>query len=189
MSTAESRFQADLLAVVPHLRAFGRSLAGDKAEADDLVQETLLKAWAARGSFTVGTNMKAWTFMILRNLFYSTKRRSWRQQPLDPEMAERTLVAADDPTAAHELSDMRRAMMMLCPEQREALILIGAAGMSYDDASLILDCAVGTVKSRVSRARQQLVQILAQGDLPATDVPAHRALDAIMADALRLHAA
>ena len=124
----DAQFQSDLVALLPQMRAFARSLTGDRAQADDLAQEAMLKAWRGRGGFQVGTNLKAWTFMIVRNQFLSDKRRSWRSQPLDPEVAERTLVAADNPCATLEIADVRRAMMMLSDEQREALILIGAAG-------------------------------------------------------------
>ena len=115
--------------MIPHLRAFARTLCGDAAAADDLAQDATLKAWDARSSFQMGTNMKAWTFMILRNQFYSEKRRSWRQSQLDQEAAERTLVAADDPEAPVALDEMRLAMGMLPLEQREALILVGAGGL------------------------------------------------------------
>ena len=98
-AASEAVFKRDLVALIPHLRAFARTLCGDAAAADDLAQDAVLKAWDARSSFQMGTNMKAWTFMILRNQFYSEKRRSWRQSQLDQEAAERTLVAADDPEA------------------------------------------------------------------------------------------
>ena len=159
-------FQAELVALIPPMRAFARSMCGDFSHAEDLAQEAVLKAWQSRASFTPGTNMKAWTFMILRNQFYSEKRRSWRQQPLDQEVAERTIIASDDPSAALELSDLRHAMQLLPTDMREALILIGAGGFSYEEAADILDTVVGTVKSRVSRARDRLAAILYEG-LPA----------------------
>ena len=93
-AAGEAAFKRDLVALIPHLRAFARTLCGDATAADDLAQDAVMKAWDARSSFQVGTNMKAWTFMILRNQFYSEKRRSWRQSQLDQEAAERTLVAA-----------------------------------------------------------------------------------------------
>src|SRR6201996_4577311 len=92
-------FKKELVQLIPHLRAFARTLCGDATAADDLAQDAMLKAWDARESFQMGTNMKAWTFMILRNQFYSDKRRSWRQCQLDQEVAERTLMAVDDPEA------------------------------------------------------------------------------------------
>jgi RNA polymerase sigma-70 factor, ECF subfamily len=162
---ARSAFESELIAIIPQLRAFGRSLAGDPVQGDDLAQDALAKAWAHQHSYEPGTNLKAWAFMILRNQFYSNKRRDWRSVELDPEMAERTLIATDDPTGALQLDELRRALTMLSAEQREALILIGAAGLSYDEAAQITGVAVGTVKSRVSRARDQLALIYAEGTI------------------------
>jgi RNA polymerase sigma-70 factor (ECF subfamily) len=187
---SDSSFQAELVGLAPHLRAFARSLTGNAAEADDLSQATMLSAWRARASYGMGSNMKAWTFRILRNQFLSDKRRSWRTEPLDPELAERTLVAADDPGVPLEVGDVRRAMQQLPDEQREALILIAAAGLSYQEAAEICQTAIGTIKSRVSRARAALQLILALGDLGEADVPASDAAAAICrdADALRVAA-
>ncbi len=182
----EAAFKRDLVALIPHLRAFARTLCGDAAAADDLAQDATLKAWDARSSFQMGTNMKAWTFMILRNQFYSEKRRSWRQTQLDQEAAERTLVAADDPEAPVALDEMRLAMSMLPSEQREALILVGAGGFAYEEAADICGCAVGTVKSRVSRARRALHGILEQGAYHRDGSPAGEAMRSILADAERL---
>ncbi len=123
----EAAFKSELVALIPHLRAFARTLAGDPTAADDLAQDAMMKAWDARASYQMGTNMKAWTFMILRNQFYSEKRRSWRQTQLDQEAAERPLVAVDDPEAPVALDELRLGLGMLPPEQREALILVGAA--------------------------------------------------------------
>src|ERR1044071_10222817 len=99
----EKTFRDELVAAIPPLRASARSLCNDPTQADDLAQEALAKAWKARDSFEPGTSIKAWTFMILRNQFYSEKRRSWRSAPLDAEMAENTLLANDDPTVPMEL--------------------------------------------------------------------------------------
>jgi RNA polymerase sigma-70 factor (ECF subfamily) len=178
-ATANGPFEAELIGLIPHLRAFGRTLAGNAAEGEDLAQETVVKALANRTSFQMGTNMKAWTFLILRNLFYSDKRRSWRSTPLDPEVAERTLVMVDNPAGVLELDELRRALSMLPADQREALILIGAAGMSYDEVSAIMGVAVGTIKSRVSRARDRLALIYAEGHIVADQLPAHTAMSAI----------
>ena len=150
----DSAFKSELASLIPHLRAFARSLCGDATLADDLAQDAMLKAWKARDSYKPGTNMKAWAFTILRNLFYSEKRRSWRRQPLDPEVAEATLVANDNPAGSMELLSLRNAIGELPDDQREALILVGAGGMSYEEASEVCGCAIGTVKSRVSRARK-----------------------------------
>lgn len=177
--SSDKAFETELISLIPLLRAFGRTLAGGPAHGDDLAQETLAKALAGRSSFKAGTNMKAWTFMILRNLFYSEKRRDWRSTELDPELAANTLVACDNPTGAIELDELRRAMLMLPDDQREALILIGAAGLSYEEVSAIAGVAIGTIKSRVSRARARLVEIYAEGHILTDELPAHAAVAAI----------
>ena len=182
-------FQRELVTLIPHLRAFARTLTGDATQADDLAQDAMIKAWDARNSFQLGTNMKAWTFMILRNQFYSDKRRSWRSTQLDQEAAERTLVAVDDPEAPVALDELRLAMGMLPDEQREALILVGAGGFAYEEAADICGCAVGTVKSRVSRARKALQGILETGDYDRDGGQAGDAMRSILADAERLSAA
>jgi RNA polymerase sigma-70 factor (ECF subfamily) len=179
-------FKGELVALIPQLRAFARSLTGDPTAADDLAQDAMVKAWDARASFEMGTNMKAWTFMILRNQFYSEKRRSWRQSQLDQEAAERTLVAIDDPSAPVALDELRMGLAMLPAEQREALVLVGAGGFAYEEAAVICGCAVGTVKSRVSRARRALMEILRRGEYHRDGAPAGDAMGAILAQAERL---
>ncbi len=183
---SENQFKRDLVTLIPHLRAFARTLCGDAAAADDLAQDTVMKAWDARSSYQMGTNMKAWTFMILRNQFYSEKRRSWRQTQLDQEAAERTLVAIDDPSSPLALDELRQALIMLPSEQREALILVGAGGFAYEEAAEICGCAVGTVKSRVSRARRALQGILEDGAYDRDGLPAGDAMRSILSDAERL---
>jgi RNA polymerase sigma-70 factor (ECF subfamily) len=153
-----------LLALVPFLRAFARSLSGRQEGADDLAQEVLVKAWQSRASFVPGTNLKAWLFTILRNQFYSDRRRAWRQAPWDEEAAERIPGTSGQQTWAAELSDTARALKALSDEQREALILVGVGGFAYEEAAQIINCAVGTVKSRVARARKALLELL-DGDL------------------------
>jgi len=185
-SPIDDPFKTDLTRLIPHMRAFARSLCGDPADADDLAQDALLKAWHARDSFKPGTNLKAWTFMIVRNQFYSEKRRSWRRQPLDPEVAERTLVDEADPAAPLELDEVRRALAGLPQEQRDALIMVGAGGLTYEDAAEALGCALGTVKSRVSRARAKLAALLALGAFENHQAPAAQALDTIVAEARAL---
>lgn len=179
-------FKKELVTLIPHLRAFARTLTGDPTAADDLAQDAMMKAWDARQSYQLGTNMKAWTFMILRNQFYSEKRRSWRQTQLDQEAAERTLMAIDDPSAPVALDELRQGLTMLPPEQREALILVGAGGFAYEEAADICGCAVGTVKSRVSRARKALQSILEDGSYDRDGRSASDAMRSILADAERL---
>jgi RNA polymerase sigma-70 factor (ECF subfamily) len=182
----EERFKRELVALIPHLRAFARTLAGDPSSADDLAQDAMIKAWDARASYQMGTNMKAWTFMILRNQFYSEKRRSWRQTQLDQEAAERTLVATENPEAPVALDELRLGLSMLPAEQREALILVGAGGFAYEEAAEICGCAVGTVKSRVSRARRSLQAILEAGAYDRDGKSASDAMRSILAEAERL---
>ena len=159
----EDQFRDDLTALIPHLRAFSRSLCGNATLADDVAQDALLKAWNARDKFKPGSNLKAWTFTILRNQFYSIKRRSWRATSLEPEVAEQTIIANTDPEQSVHLNELRRGLDMLKDDQREALILVGASGLSYEEAAEICDCAVGTIKSRVSRARKALEIIMKSG--------------------------
>ena len=185
----DEAFKRELVKLIPHLRAFARTLAGEPAGADDLAQDAMMKAWDARNSFQMGTNMKAWTFMILRNQFYSEKRRSWRQSQLDQEAAERTLVAVDDPEAPVALDELRLSLAMLPAEQREALVLVGAGGFAYEEAAEICNCAVGTVKSRVSRARRALHAILEDGAYERDGGAAGDAMRSILADAERLSSA
>jgi len=161
MSDADEDFRKALVPLIPHLRAFARTFVKQPADADDLVQDTIVKALVSRSQYTDGTNLRAWTFMILRNNFLSGTRRSWRQVQLDPEDAERRLVANADPTRALELDDVRRALDKLPLPQREALILVGAGGLAYDEAATIMGVPIGTVKSRVNRARAALEAILA----------------------------
>ena len=183
---ADHEFKTELTALIPQMRAFARSLCRDATAADDLAQDALLKAWNNRASYEPGTNMKAWTFMILRNQFYSEKRRSWRQTQLDQEAAERTLIAVDDPEAPVALDELRLSLAQLPPEQREALILVGAGGFAYEEAAEICGCAVGTVKSRVSRARRALQATLEKGGYSRDGQAAGEAMRTILGEADRL---
>jgi len=164
---SDPEFKQQLAQVIPHLRAFGRSLSGSRDLADDLVQETLLKAWAARKRFQAGTNMRAWTFIILRNLFLSQMRRARFKGEWDELTASKLLAAPASQDRHVELGDMQRALMHLPQPQREALILVGAGGFAYEEAAEICGCAVGTIKSRVARGRVALEQLLSGGKLPS----------------------
>src|SRR5438132_13741432 len=167
VALSDSEFKSQLAAVIPHLRAFGRSLSGSRDLADDLVQETLLKAWAARQRFQAGTNMRAWTFIILRNLFLSQMRRARFKGEWDELTASKLLAAPASQDKHIELGDMQRALLHLPQPQREALILVGAGGFAYEEAAEICGCAVGTIKSRVARGRVALEALLADGKLPS----------------------
>jgi RNA polymerase sigma-70 factor (ECF subfamily) len=158
--TQPQNFRDGLLAAVPTLRAFAVSLSKNADRADDLVQETLVKAWDKQASFQPGTNLKAWLFTILRNEFYSQMRKRRREvEDSDGAITARLSVhPAQD--GSSDLNDFRKALELLPEDQREAIILIGASGFSYEEAAEICGCAVGTIKSRVSRARTRLQEIL-----------------------------
>ncbi|SNS44612.1 RNA polymerase sigma-70 factor, ECF subfamily [Sphingomonas laterariae] len=183
---SDEAFKTELASVIPHLRAFGRSLSGNRDLADDLVQETLMKAWAARQRFQAGTNMRAWTFIILRNLFLSQMRRARFKGEWDEITAARVLAAPASQDRHVELGDLQRALLHLPQPQREALILVGAGGFAYEEAAEICGCAVGTIKSRVARGRVALEQLLNDGKLPSRrghDNPGGQtALQAIMSE-------
>lgn len=180
--TAKDRadFKRELTEVIPHLRAFARGLCGRPDMADDLVQEALLKAWAAQDRFEPGTSMRAWTFVILRNAYLTDMRRNRFRGTYDEGVAERILT---QPAAQEEplhLSDMHRALLTLPPERREALLLVGAGGFSYEEAAQICDCALGTIKSRVGRARAALNAMLTEDNVPSRSVDDSVAHTAIM---------
>ncbi len=162
----ENDFHDKLIELIPFLRAFARSLCRHRAEADDLCQEALAKSWASRASFERGSNLQAWVFTILRNQFYSDKRRSWRTVQWDDTVDDQLLVTDGGQQAAVALSDLVRAFYLLSHEQREAIILVGAGGFTYDEAAEICGCALGTVKSRVARARVALDRGFSGSTLP-----------------------
>lgn len=153
-------FRELLVAEIPNLRAFGASLSGSMHLADDLVQDTLLKAWSHSGSFAEGTNIRAWLFTILRNTYYSFYRKRGREvQDTDGLYSNRVAVPADQ-DGALDLADLRKALAKLPEEQREALIMVGATGLSYEEAANICGVAIGTVKSRMNRGRARLAELL-----------------------------
>ncbi|MDE2597681.1 MAG: sigma-70 family RNA polymerase sigma factor [Sphingomonadales bacterium] len=162
---SDAEFKRVMTATIPHLRAFARSLCGCRERADDLAQETLLKAWAARDRFVAGTSFKAWTFTILRNHYYSESRRNRFHGDYDQDHAERTLCTPAAQEDSSDLTDVLRAMAMLPATHREALILAAAGDMPYEEIADICGIAVGTVKSRICRARSMLETILDSGQL------------------------
>lgn len=152
--------QAELVSHVPALRAFARSLANDASHADDLVQETVLKAWSNLRSYTAGTNMRAWLFTILRNTFYSEFRKFRREvEDIDGKFAAQVPDRATQ-DGVMDMRDFERVFALLPADQREALTLVGASGLTYEEAAAVCGCAVGTVKSRVNRARARLSDLL-----------------------------
>lgn len=156
----EKAFRDDLLGALPHLRAFARGLCGSPDYADDLVQETAAKAIAAMDRFTPGTSIRAWTFAILRNLYLTELRRKRRQANYASEEAEDALIIDAHQEAPLHLADLQAALQRLSEERRTALLLVTGGGFSYQEAAEICDCAVGTIKSRVARARGELLHML-----------------------------
>jgi RNA polymerase sigma-70 factor, ECF subfamily len=149
-----------LIACLPNLRAFAKSLCRNPHQADDLVQETLVKAWHHKDSFVPGSNLKAWLFTILRNT-YLTEQRRHKYEVCDHDGSLMQQLSVKGAQSGHmDLRDFARAFNQLPPEQREALILIGAEGFSYEDAAGMCRCAVGTVKSRVNRGRNKLAELM-----------------------------
>lgn len=149
--------------IVDHLqalRAFALSLTRNSATADDMVQDTVVKAWTNIEKFQEGTNMRAWLFTILRNTYYSSRRRTKREVS-DPEgIMVDTLSQKPDHDGRLQMADFRVAFAELTDEQREVLILVGANGFSYEEAAEMCGVAVGTIKSRVNRARTRLSDIM-----------------------------
>jgi RNA polymerase sigma-70 factor (ECF subfamily) len=172
----DNAFRQELVATLPHLRAFARGLCGRHDFADDLVQETAIKAWSARERFEPGTNFRAWTFTILRNHYLSELRRSRRQVEYDEAAVEKLLVADADQEAPLHLNDVQKALQKLPEERREALLLVGAGGFSYEEAASISGCAIGTMKSRVARGRAALAELL-EDENPDRQGRAERAVE------------
>jgi RNA polymerase sigma-70 factor (ECF subfamily) len=149
-----------LFKVIPHLRAFAISLTGSVDHADDLVQETLLRALSNLDKFQPGTSLQAWTFTILRNLFH-TEHRKRRREVEDPEgLLAGRLASLPEQGARLDFDDLRIALAKLPYQQREALLLVGAEGLSYEEAAKVCGTHLGTIKSRVNRARTRLAELL-----------------------------
>lgn len=157
------RWRKAVASQVSSLRAFAWSLCRNGADADDLVQETLTKAWTHRARFQPGTNLRAWLFTILRNSWYSTVARRRREVADEEGRHAATLVSEGAQEWTVELDQLRMALDGLPPSHREAIVLVGAAGLSYEEAAEIAGCALGTIKSRVNRARNRLAEVL---DMP-----------------------
>jgi RNA polymerase sigma-70 factor (ECF subfamily) len=167
--SVRSSLRDALIGEIPNLRAFAMSLCRDRTQADDLVQETLVKAWDKFGSFEEGTNLRAWLFTILRNTFLSKKRKR-RREVEDGEGKHTASLAVRPEQQGHmELADLRKALSRLPESQRTALMLVGASGLSYEEAAEVCGCAVGTIKSRVNRGRVRLAELLHMTEQGATE--------------------
>jgi RNA polymerase sigma-70 factor (ECF subfamily) len=159
--SVDPALREQLIAAVPKLRAFAISLCRDVDRADDLVQETLVKAWSSFDQFEPGTSLDGWLWTILRNKFY-TEHRKRRREVEDVEGCySGRLAAAPTQEARLDFADFRKALAQLRIEQREALLLVTAEGFSYEEAARICACNIGTIKSRVNRARTRLAELLA----------------------------
>ncbi|MBF9028859.1 RNA polymerase sigma factor [Rhodobacterales bacterium HKCCE3408] len=150
----------ELVEHLPALRAFAMSLCRNSASADDLVQDAIEKAWVNFDKFQPGTKMRAWLFTILRNTYYSNRRKT-KREVADPDGVFAAQLSEKPAHDGHlQLQEFRQAFTKLSDEQREALILIGAGGFSCEEAAEMCGCAVGTIKSRANRARRKLAELL-----------------------------
>jgi RNA polymerase sigma-70 factor (ECF subfamily) len=160
MTEPATAWRNEVVALIPALRAFAWSLSHNAADADDLVQDTLIKAWTHREKFEPGTNLRAWLFTILRNTYYTTTVR--RRREIADENGKHAASLSAGPTQDWTVAmrALQAALKQLPDEHREALILVGAAGLTYDEAAEICGCALGTIKSRVNRARARLLRLM-----------------------------
>lgn len=169
-SLSDEEFRTQIVERLPKLRAFARSIVGDPAKADDLVQNAIVRALTNADSFGAGTNLTAWLFTILRNNFYSEVRK-FRQEVEDADGVHAArLVTKPGQMAKLEFRDFQSALATLPLEQREALVLIGGSGLAYEEAATICGCAVGTIKSRVNRARARLKELINPDEPTPLDV-------------------
>jgi RNA polymerase sigma-70 factor (ECF subfamily) len=158
-AATRAELNKQLLSLIPSLRAFAHVLTRNHSEVDDLVQDTLVKAISNIHQFTPGTNLRAWLFTIERNTFYTAHQQRRRQAaaPLDDT---RTLGVSPTQEWSVQVSAVHDAVLQLPAEQREALLLVAGAGMTYDEAAEVCQCALGTIKSRINRARHRLEELL-----------------------------
>ena len=156
----DADWRDQVVALIPALRAFAWSISRNGSDADDLVQDTLIKAWSHRDKFETGTNLRAWLFTILRNTYYTAVVRRRREVRDEDDQHARSLTAAPTQEWGLAIRALQAALDQLPPEHREALILVGAAGLSYEEAAEICGCALGTIKSRVNRARNRLLKVM-----------------------------
>lgn len=185
MGQPKQSMREALVAAIPNLRAFAIALCHDASQADDLVQDTLVKAWNSQHLFKEGTNLKAWLFTILRNTFFSEHRKLRHQSSYRDSLAPSARYRAPEQHGHMDFKDFLAALAELPADQREALLLVGAEGFSYEEAADISGCAVGTIKSRVNRARRRLSHLLgieaadAFGPDPAFESIVSRAVAAV----------
>ncbi|MFG5383273.1 sigma-70 family RNA polymerase sigma factor [Yoonia sp. R2-816] len=150
----------EIVEFLPEMRAFALSLTRNPSQADDLVQDAIIKAWKSFHQFEASTNLRAWLFTIVRNTFYSDLRRKRREVAHIETTLTEMISDGQTPDTRIELMDFEKALMLLPDEQREALILVGASGMSYEEAAETCNVAIGTIKSRINRGRKRLAELL-----------------------------
>lgn len=170
--TSDVDWRDEVVGMIPTLRAFAWSLSHNGSDADDLVQDTLIKAWTHADRYQPGSNLRAWLFTILRNTYYTQLTRRRREVRDESGAYASTLKSPATQDWTVTVHSLQAALAQLPPEHREALILVGAAGLSYEEAALICGCALGTLKSRVNRARARLLKIMEAdeaGELMAFD--------------------
>ena len=155
---ADADWRDQVVSMIPALRAFAWSISRNGSDADDLVQDTLIKAWSHRDKFETGTNLRAWLFTILRNTYYTAVVRRRREVRDEDDQHARSLTTAPTQEWGLAIRALQIALDQLPAEHREALVLVGAAGLSYEEAAQICGCALGTIKSRVNRARNRLLK-------------------------------
>jgi RNA polymerase sigma-70 factor (ECF subfamily) len=165
-------FRDELLAVIPHLRAHALAMCHNTALADDLVQDTIVRCWSKCHQFEPGTNFSGWAYTILRNLYISHARRRHREVEDATGAFAATLVSPASQEASSALADLRRALIQLPQSQRDALLLVTVEDLSCEEAAKVLGCNVGTVKSRVSRARDTLAKLMGDDRRSARPMPA-----------------
>ena len=158
--SADNDWRDQVVAMIPALRAFAWSVSRNGSDADDLVQDTLIKAWSHRDKFEPGTNLRAWLFTILRNTYYTAVVRRRREVRDEDDQHAKSLTSAPTQEWGLTMRALQAALNQLPVEHREALILVGAAGLSYEEAAEICGCALGTIKSRVNRARNRLLKLM-----------------------------
>jgi len=178
-SRDDDALRSQVLEFLPALRAFARSLTRNRTEADDLVQETLLKALSNIDRFDPGTNLRAWLFTILRNTYYTDMRKRRRENEGLSALAQQDSNVGPSQEWSMTLQSLQDALGQLPDDQREALVLVGAAGLSYEEAAEVCGCALGTIKSRVNRARTKLLALMG----------AEATADVVEGDAVALSAA
>ena len=169
----DATWRNDVVALIPALRAFAWSLSRNGSDADDLVQDTLIKAWSNRDKFEVGTNLRAWLFTILRNTYYTQVVRRRREVADADGKYAATLSSSPTQEWSVAMKSLQAALQKLPDEHREALILVGAAGLTYEEAAEICGCALGTIKSRVNRARAKLLKLMDVEDASDTFASHH----------------